>query len=316
MTLLLIHAGGTIGMTQTATGFAPASGVVEDHIGDRVASGDLPPADIRVLEPLIDSANATPVDWDRIARIVHEEHDRYDAFVVTHGTDTLAYTAAALCFALEGLAKPVILTGSMLPLTVDGSDGPRNIGDAMQQAVSAPPGVRVQFAGRFLHGARVRKTHSRNLDAFAADPSDVAPRRPGTALRLHNPSLSDIAVLAVAPGMSETLVRHAASTCDGIVLRCYGSGTVPEVDGLRDALATAWERQCPVVAVSQCPEGGLALGTYSAGKMLTEFNVVDGRDITIEAAYAKLAYVLAETGEFAARLKKLQQPVCGELTVA
>ena len=316
MTLLLIHAGGTIGMTQTATGFAPASGVVEDHIGDRVASGDLPPTDIRVLEPLIDSANATPVDWDRIARIVHEEHDRYDAFVVTHGTDTLAYTSAALCYALEGLAKPVILTGSMLPLTVDGSDGPRNIGDAMRQAVSAPPGVRVQFAGRFLHGARVRKTHSRNLDAFAADPSDVAPRRLGAALRLHNPSLSDIAVLAVAPGMSETLVRYAASTCDGIVLRCYGSGTVPEVDGLRDALATAWERQCPVVAVSQCPEGGLALGTYSAGKMLTEFNVVDGRDITIEAAYAKLAYVLAETGEFAARLKKLQQPVCGELTIA
>lgn len=316
MTLLLIHAGGTIGMIQTATGFAPAPGVVEDHIRDQVESGELHPVDIRLLEPLIDSANATPVDWDRIARIVHEEHERYDAFVVTHGTDTLAYTSAALCYALEGLMKPVILTGSMLPLTVEGSDGPRNLRDAMRQALTAAPGVRVQFAGRLLHGARTRKTHSRNLDAFAADPSDVPPFRPGPALRLHSPAVADIAVLAVAPGMSETLVRHAAALCDGIVLRCYGSGTVPQVDGLRRALATAWDRQCPVVAVSQCPEGGLALGTYAAGEMLAEFNVVDGRDMTIEAAYAKLAYVLAETGDFPARLEKLQQPVCGELTIS
>ena len=309
MTLLLIHAGGTIGMIQTSTGFAPAPGVVEDHIRDHIASGELPPVDIRLLEPLIDSANATPEDWDRIARIVHAEHDRYDAFVVTHGTDTLAYTSAALCYALEGLVKPVILTGSMLPLTVEGSDGPRNLRDAMKQAGTAPPGVRVQFAGRLLHGAR-------NLDAFAADPSDVAPRRPGSTLQLHSPAVADIAVLAVAPGMSDTLVRHAAALCDGIVLRCYGSGTVPQLEGLRQALATAWERQCPVVAVSQCPEGGLALGTYSAGEMLTEFNVVDGRDITIEAAYAKLAYVLAETCDFPARLEKLQQPLCGELTLS
>ena len=198
MTLLLIHAGGTIGMIQTSTGFAPAPGVVEDHIRDHIASGELPPVDIRLLEPLIDSANATPEDWDRIARIVHAEHDRYDAFVVTHGTDTLAYTSAALCYALEGLVKPVILTGSMLPLTVEGSDGPRNLRDAMKQAGTAPPGVRVQFAGRLLHGARTRKTHSRNLDAFAADPSDVAPRRPGSTLQLHSPAVADIAVLAVA----------------------------------------------------------------------------------------------------------------------
>lgn len=118
MSTLVIHTGGTIGMVQTATGFAPATGVVEAALDTLPVRSGLT---VQTLDPLIDSANASPADWDRIAAIIAARHDEFDNFVITHGTDTLAYTAAALCFALEGLGKPVILTGAMLPLTVEGS---------------------------------------------------------------------------------------------------------------------------------------------------------------------------------------------------
>ena len=310
MKTLLIHTGGTIGMVATDAGFAPAEGVVEDFLATHAPDT----VDLRRLSPLIDSANATPADWDRIAATIAENHAAYDAFLVTHGTDTLAYTAAALCFALEGLDKPVILTGAMLPLPVAGSDGGRNLLDAIVAAHSAPAGVWVQFAGRLLHGARVRKSHSRAFDAFAADPSDIAPRRIGTTLLRHATGPTKTAFLSVAPGVPTDLFEHAAGVCDGLILRCYGSGTVPGTPGLARALATARARDIPVLAVSQCPEGGMVLGTYAAAAILLDHGVIDGRDMTVEAAYAKLAYILAQSPDPATRRALLARSLCGEFT--
>ena len=315
MKTLLIHTGGTIGMVATDDGFAPADGVVEGFLDSHLAShANAPQVDIRRLAPLIDSANATPQDWDRIAATIAETDADYDAFIVTHGTDTLAYTAAALCFALEGLSKPVIVTGSMLPLSVPGNDGTRNLADAIAATATAAPGVWVQFAGRLLHGARVRKSHSRAFDAFAADPSDIAPRQPGTALTLHRTGAHKVAFLSVAPGVQTDLFEYAAQTCDGLVLRCFGSGTVPGTQGLARALTTAANRAIPVVAVSQCPEGGMALGTYAAAAILRRHGVIDGGDMTVEAAYAKLTYALAHSADPAPRRARLETSLCGEFT--
>jgi L-asparaginase len=310
MKTLLIHTGGTIGMAATEAGFAPAEGVVEDFLAAH-APGTV---DLCPLSPLIDSANATPADWDRIAATIAARYDDHDAFIVTHGTDTLAYSAAALCFALEGLAKPVILTGAMLPLSVEGSDGGRNLLDALVAAHGAPAGVWVQFAGRLLHGARVRKSHSRAFDAFAADPSDIVPRRAGPALRRHATGRHKVAFLSVAPGVPTDLFQYAAETCDGLVLRCYGSGTAPGTPGLAKALATAQTRDSPILAVSQCPEGGMALGTYAAAAILRDHGVIDGRDMTVEAAYAKLTYILAQSPDPEARRGLLERALCGECT--
>ncbi len=310
MKTLLIHTGGTIGMVATQRGFAPAEGVVEDFLAAH-APGTV---ELCLLSPLIDSANATPADWDRIAATIAARYDTHDAFLVTHGTDTLAYTAAALCFALEGLDKPVILTGAMLPLSVEGSDGGQNLLDSLVAAHTAPAGVWVQFAGRLLHGARVRKSHSRAFDAFAADPSDIAPRRIGSALLRHETGRARAAFLSVAPGVPSDLFQHAAETCDGLVLRCYGSGTVPGTPGLAKALATAHARDIPVLAVSQCPEGGMALGTYAAAAILRDHGVIDGRDMTVEAAYAKLTYILAANPDPEARRRQLERALCGEFT--
>jgi len=294
MKILAINTGGTIGMVRTERGFAPQKGVVADalHALAPASDGGLT-VEALDFDPLIDSADAAPQDWNRIARAIAAGHDLYDGFLVVHGTDSMAYSAAALCFALEGLARPVVLTGSMLPLPEEDSDGACNLADALAALKSAPPGVWLQFAGKLLHGARLRKIHSTAFEAFAASPWDAPPLRPGATFRRHEYQARDIAVLTTTPGISPVLLRQAAQHCDAILLRCYGSGTVPNTAALREALLAARKRAIPVLAVSQCAEGGVGFGTYAAGNLLIEAGVIDGGDMTAEAAYAKLMLALS-----------------------
>ncbi|UZD90770.1 asparaginase [Cognatishimia activa] len=303
-------------MVQTDNGFAPRKGVVENQVkafqSQGAVSGEI---DIHLLEPLIDSANASPADWSRVADVIFEKHDTYDGFVVTHGTDTLAYTAAALCFALEGLTKPIIVTGAMLPLSVEGSDGDRNLLDSLLAAQSASKGVWVQFAGQLMHGARTRKSHSTEFDAFRVNEGGDAPVQTGATLINHPYNEHKVSILAMAPGLPTDLFQYAAENSDALLLRVYGSGTAPESEGLKQALITAKSRNIPVLAVSQCPEGGMALGTYAAGAILRDNGVIDGRDMTVEAAYAKLQHALSQTGDPARnRIGRLQDCLCGEFT--
>ena len=196
MTTMVILAGGTIGMEETSDGLAPKAGIVEELLVDLANKNDPPEkVNIRTLSPLIDSSNCSSQDWDRIAATIESEYAEHRAFVVIHGTDTLAYTSSALCFALEGLAKPVVLTGAMVPLTVQGTDGIQNLSDALLAAIQAPAGVWVQFAGRLLHGARVRKSDSRSFNAFDADSTSLSPCQPGSALIRHSVSEARVAVL-------------------------------------------------------------------------------------------------------------------------
>ncbi|MGH1464092.1 MAG: asparaginase [Cognatishimia sp.] len=312
MSILVLHTGGTIGMVATSQGFAPRDGVVEDSITTLLQSNVLnAKVDVRLLTPLIDSANAEPEDWTRVAKLICQERDNYQGFVVTHGTDTLAYTAAALCFALEGLRAPVIVTGSMLPLSEEGSDGHRNLRDALQAGLSAPAGVWVQFAGQLMHGARVRKSHSTNFDAFRETPNATQPVQKSAQFRLHPFQKKQVAVLAMAPGQSGGVFKYAAEHCDALLLRCYGSGTAPDTKDLLNALTTAKWRGVPVLAVSQCPDGGMAIGTYASGAILRDNGVVDGRDMTVEAAYAKLQHILSLGDAGRARLTRT---LCGEFT--
>lgn len=299
-------------MVQTDDGFAPRKGVVEAQIEEFQSEGKVSAkVDIHLLEPLIDSANAGPLDWSRVAQVIFDHHDAYDGFVVTHGTDTLAYTAAALCFALEGLAKPVIVTGAMLPLSVKGSDGGRNLLDSLLAAETTPKGVWVQFAGQLMHGARTRKSHSTEFDAFRVNEGGEEPVQAGDTLINHAFNEHNVAILAMAPGLPTDLFQYAAEGADALLLRVYGSGTAPESEGLKQALITAKSRKIPVLAVSQCPEGGMALGTYAAGAILRDNGVIDGRDMTVEAAYAKLQHALSQTGDPMGRLQKC---LCGEFT--
>ncbi|WP_417525655.1 asparaginase [Marinovum sp.] len=314
MSILLIHTGGTIGMVQTAQGFAPRTGIVEEAVADLLAKGEVTgPIEILRLDPLIDSAQATPEDWRRVAQSIHDASGKHEAFVVTHGTDTLAYTAAALCLALPGLEKPVIVTGAMLPLTVAGTDGRDNLIAALNVARTAGPGVRVQFGGQLLHGARVRKSHSQAFDAFEAATSDQPPLMPAESFGLNAVQRHKVGILSVAPGCCMALFAAAAEVCDGLVLRCFGSGTAPDTPEMRAALQAACAREVPVLAVSQCPEGGMRLGTYAAGQVLQDTGVVDGRDMSPEMAFAKMQFALSLTPDFEARRDFLATPQCGEM---
>jgi L-asparaginase len=172
----------------------------------------------------------------------------------------------------------------------------------------------VQFAGRRLHGARVRKTHSSAFDAFADTPAVQPPLCLGPALRAHGFGHWQVGVLSMVPGVPDAVVEAVLGQCDGVVLRCFGSGTVPRSEALARALASARDREVPVLAVSQCAEGRIAMGTYAAGAVLTETGVVDGRDMTVEAAYAKMHHALAVEGTFAGRVARLARSLCGEMT--
>lgn len=316
MRILLIHTGGTIGMVQTADGFAPREGVVEAAVRDLVDTGCVEASvDIQKLDPLIDSAQARPSDWIRIAQSIFDATDLYDAFVVTHGTDTLAYTSGALCLALPGLRKPVIVTGAMLPLSVDGTDGRRNLKDALEVATRAEPGVWVQFAGRLLHGARVRKSHSSSFDAFEAEEWDVPPVVPASAPLAMGLGNFKVGVFSVTPEPCTDLLAFAANQCDALLLRCYGSGTAPDTPEMRAAVGKARARDIPVIAVSQCPEGGMKLGTYAAGKVMRDNGVIDGRDMTSEMAYAKLHFCLTQSDDYQTRCDFLAKSQCGELSL-
>lgn len=306
---LLLHTGGTIGMAPSPEGLHPATGLVERALDRLEARGTV---DLKRLDPLIDSANATPEDWNRLSAEIAAHHADYGSFVITHGTDTLAFTASALAMALEGLDKPVILTGAMVPLEQPGSDGERNLADALRIAGEAEPGVWIQFAGQLLRGPRARKVHSAAHDAFSGWPSERMPRRAGPRPIRHAFGRASIAVLPVAPGCAMQVIEHAMKVCDGIVLRCYGSGTVPNDPVLAGALEAAAARAIPVVAVSQTLEGGTTLGTYEAGAILLRHGVIDGRDMTLEAAYAKLALALATCPDLAAQRAFVEAPLCGE----
>ena len=310
MKLLLIHTGGTIGMVATAEGFAPAEGVIEAALADLGADH----VTLLPLLPLIDSAQATPADWNRIAEAIFDNHNDYNGFIVTHGTDTLAFTASALCFALTGLKRPVILTGAMRPLTVEHSDGVQNLKDALKAAASAPPGIWVQFSGQLLHGARVRKAHSSALDAFTASRSAAPPLQPGKIPTLIPYKPAEIGILSMAPGQSETFLTHALTTLDAVVLRVFGAGTIPETPALRAGLLAAQSRNTPVIAISQSPKGGIALGTYAAGNLMLQAGVIDGRDMTPEAAYTKLAHVLSLPAD--QRQAALARILCGEVSAS
>ncbi len=315
MSICLIHTGGTIGMARTSRGFAPKAGIVEDAVAKLRANGEQrEEVEILRLDPLIDSANAGFTDWNRIAAAIEERHERVEAFVITHGTDTMSYTAAALCFALEGLNKPVILTGAMSPIGQQGSDGLRNLSDALDSSLVSGPGVWVQFGGKKLHGARLRKSHSSAFDAFESPIEPRAPLIRAPWLTRTAYGAPEIAALSMAPGVSPKVIASVLEQCEGVVLRAYGSGTVPESKTLRRALIEARDRGVPVIAVSQCAEGGIALGTYAAGAMLVDADVVDGRDMTVEAAYAKLAHAMSYGQDFASRRARLAQPLCGEAT--
>lgn len=320
--LLVLYTGGTIGMQMSAAGLAPASGFeARLRAQQALETCQLPEWTFRELLPPIDSANMNQSNWLAMVAAIRSgiEQNGCDGVLLLHGTDTLAYSAAALSFLLLGLGVPVVLSGSMLPAGAEGSDAWGNLFGAMhalQAGIS--PGVHLYFNGELLHGARVSKLRSDAFDAF-----QVLPRQRQSLRAESIPASIDyrqarqpvnLAVLPFYPGIQ---TRHLRALLDsgvqGLLLECYGSGTGPADDAeLLGVLKAAHERGVVLAAISQCPHGHVEFGVYAAGSQLASTGLVSAGGMTREAALGKL-FALLGAGLSQAEVEHwFALDVCGE----
>lgn len=329
--VLVLYTGGTIGMVSAGGAYVPAADFgprLARHLAER--RDELPQLDVIELDQLIDSANLTPANWATMARVLVDNWDHYDGFVVLHGTDTMAYTAAALSYMLQGCNKPVILTGSQIPLERSRTDALDNVITSLVLA-SLPEisEVCLYFCGKLLRGTRARKFRTSDLDAFDS-PNAPALGRCGITLDLRHDLLlpsgqpnfqvpafnpESVAVLTLYPGMPAALVEAALALpgLRGLIIHTYGAGNAPDADdALVGALARGIERGIVVLNISQCVHGRVAQKAYASGVALDRIGVISGADLTPEAAFVKLHFLLA-TGHSGATLNTaLQQPLCGD----
>lgn len=278
MKLLLIHTGGTIGMAETPDGLAPRKGLVEDAVTARLPPGAELVAD--VFDPLLDSADVGPSHWNRMLETIRRHPGT--PVIITHGTDTMAFTGAALSQALAGENRRVILCGSMLPLGQKG-DAEGNLDLAITAAATQGAGVFLAFAGKLLPAAGLVKHHSHEADAFRSQPQaalGVPQRRTFIDRKL--------AILTLSPGLPAASLKAILETLDGAVLRIFGAGTAMNDGQLLDVIADAVAGGKRLRAVSQCEAGGLEPGAYAAGAGLWGTRIENGGTETPEAALIHL----------------------------
>lgn len=320
--LLVLYTGGTIGMQMSAEGLAPASGFEARLRAQQGREAQpLPEWIFRELLPPIDSANMNQHNWLAMVAAIRAgvEQECCDGVLLLHGTDTLAYSAAALSFLLLGLPAPVILSGSMLPAGAEGSDAWGNLFGAMGALqAGVPPGVQLYFNGTLMHGARVSKLRSDAFDAFSVLPRQrQSPRAESipASIDYRQPRQPvNLAVLPFFPGVQASHLRALLdSGVQGLLLECYGSGTGPAGDAeLLDVLKAAHDRGVVLAAISQCPHGHVEFGVYAAGSQLAATGLVSAGGMTREAALGKL-FALLGAGLSQAEVEHwLGLDLCGE----
>ncbi|WDZ81476.1 asparaginase domain-containing protein (plasmid) [Ensifer adhaerens] len=286
--ILLIHTGGTIGMRETEHGLAPSAGLLE-RAAKELASANTN-ITIESFAPLIDSADITHDHWNRIISGVQKWGGT--GVIVTHGTDTMAFTGAALSQALVGLGIPVVLTGAMKPLGT-GGDAENNLQLALEAVMRQPAGVWLAFGDRVLPAGGLVKHHTSDEDSFRPA-MPVVPPVEAVGARYRHFKQARLAVITVTPGLRAETLSATLSTLDGAVLRLFGAGTIMTEGSVLLALRSAIAQGCRLRAVSQCEQGGLAPGAYAAGAGLWEIGVENGGEETVEAALVRLWLELSD----------------------
>ncbi len=339
--ILLIITGGTISMVRDAEteAFRPASEeVFESYLPE--LSGNGIHVDLHFFSPLVDSSDVNPPMWTNLATIIYENYANYDGFVVLHGTDTMAYSASALSFMLENLGKPVVFTGSQLPLGLLRSDAKENMLTAIEMAAAQDeegyaivPEVSIFFEDKLLRGNRTTKKNADQFDAFHSynySPLATAgvhikyyPHRifyPDLRkkLRLRTKIDQNVAILKLFPGISRQTVKAILHIPDlrAVILETYGTGNAPRSEWLANELQEAVERGVIIVNKTQCNAGSVEMGRYETSLNLMSAGVLSGYDITTEALLTKLMYLLGENGDDNKEVKRLLgENLCGEMTV-
>lgn len=316
--VLLIYTGGTIGMGHNAR-----TGALEPldfkHLVDNVPEFKQLSTEVDTYQftPPIDSSDMSPHLWAQLVRIISNRYDDFDGFVILHGTDTMAYTASALSFMLENLTKPVVLTGSQLPIGQLRTDGKENLITSIEIASACHsdgrpmvPEVCIYFSGKLLRGNRSTKQNADGFNAFDSfnyphlgeagvdiiyhdhymlHPDYSHPMIPHTALD------SNVVVLSLFPGMQESIIRRIIDVPElrSIVMRTFGSGNAPTAPWFQRLLKEAAYKGVMIVNISQCVSGQVKMDRYNTGYQLQDCGVISGYDSTVEAAVGKLMYLQA-----------------------
>ena len=339
--VLLIYTGGTIGM-----GKNPATGVLEPLDFDHLVS-NIPEfayintqIDIHQFATPIDSSDMTPTLWAQLVQIITAQYNHYDGFVILHGTDTMAYTASALSFMMENLTKPVILTGSQLPVGQLRTDGKENLVTSIEIAslykddgTPMVPEVCIYFSGKLLRGNRSTKTNADGFNAFDSfnyphlceagvnfvfnehnilKPDFSKPMIPHTRLDQH------VAVFSLFPGIQEDIIRQLSNIpgLKALVMRSYGSGNAPRQHWLMKALKDISERGITIVNISQCVSGCVSMERYDTGYQLKDAGIVSGCDSTVEAAVTKLMSLNARFDDAAYIRQLMLTSIAGEISIS
>ena len=332
--ILILHTGGTIGMTKTPDGYQPDGEYFRAaiHHMDSLKAPGIPRWDFMEMDPLLDSSRMTVAEWNKIGKVIADRYDDYDGFVILHGTDTMAYTASALSFMLKGLGKPVILTGSQIPLCEPRSDGRDNLITSMIIAGAGKPReVCIYFGGVLLRGNRATKYSADGMQAFQS-PNYPPLATAGISIIFnesaflhkrsehfeYRPFTSNvpIGVIKVFPGIRFDLFDSIiVERLGGVVIETFGSGNIPDDQGVLLPLLERAEQNRTVVTVcSQCPQATVDMGTYEAGSALKRAGAVCGRDMTTEAAVAKLYYLFSVYSDLDSIKYGMERDVRGELT--
>lgn len=329
--ICLIYTGGTIGMVKSAQGYIPSGEGFLHLLSEmpELTRPGFPAYETVVFSPLLDSSDMAVEDWNKLGRTIASRYEACDGFVVLHGTDTMAYSASALSFMLEGLDKPVIFTGSQIPLYELRSDGRDNLISAMLLAASGRiREVCIYFGGLLLRGNRATKLSSDGMHAFDSPnfpplveagidfkyhrTDDLPPAQ--APFRLQPFKNIPLGVLKVFPGIQFELFESIMTeSLKGVVLETFGAGNIPSAKtALLPILKKAYEHGTLVVVRSQCPEGQVNLGAYAASQSLKEIGAVDGGDMTTEAALAKLYYLFSRETDLSLIKEKMERNLRGE----
>lgn len=315
--VLLIYTGGTIGMIEN-----PETGALENfnfaHLLKHVP--ELKRFNYHIssyqFDPPIDSSDMEPSLWAKIVAIINDNYENFDGFVILHGTDTMAYTASALSFMLENLAKPVILTGSQLPIGTLRTDGKENLITSIEIAAAKYPDGRaivpevcIFFENLLLRGNRTTKINAENFNAFRSynypplatvgihikyEYDRIRKADPNLPMHPHYVFDTNVLILTIFPGIQENVVSNIFQSpgLKAVVLKTYGSGNAPQKPWFIRLLKEATQRGIVIVNISQCPAGMVEMGRYETGLHLLDAGVISGYDATVESVLTKLMFLL------------------------
>ncbi|WP_406620605.1 type I asparaginase [Bacillus atrophaeus] len=325
--LLLLTTGGTIASVEGENGLAPA--VKADELLSYVSQLDNDYTMETQSLMNLDSTNMQPEYWVKIAKAVEENYEAYDGFVITHGTDTMAYTSAALSYMLQHATKPIVITGSQIPITFKKTDAKKNITDAIRFACEGVGGVYVVFDGRVIQGTRAIKLRTKSYDAFESinypyiafiNEDGIEYNKQMTPVReqfaVDTSLCTDVCLLKLHPGLKPEMLDALKSMYKGIVIESYGSGGIPfEERDLLTKINELIESGIVVVITTQCLEEGEDMSIYEVGRRVNQDLIIRSRNMNTEAIVPKLMWALGKSSDLVEVKKIMETPIADDVVL-